>query len=954
MGVQELLGRDAQLEVIGTWLGDPARLPSTRLLEGEAGIGKTSLVRAAMADAERRGYAILEASPVEPESRLAYAALGDLLTGSLDTILPALAEPQRVALEAALLLRPAPGHPPEALAVATAFLNGVRALATASPVLVAIDDAQWLDAATTEVVRFALRRLRVEHVAIVLSRRTSSDPGAGLDTAGLPSPASIEVGPLSIGAIHALVRERTGVVLARPLLRRLHELSGGNPFYAIELARAIGEGRLRLEPGEALPRDLRELVDARVAGLPADTRAALAACAAMSRPTEQLLAEVLGTDDPARALAPAVASGVVDPPDGTIAFTHPLLATGAYAALGPGERRKLHERLARTVPDSLERARHLALAANGPDEAVAVVVEQAAVETFARAASADAADLVALARRLTPASEDEALRRRTYFEAYYRFESGEAEVASALLGGLIERTDPGPERARLLAALARVTHFHTSVGDGVALKRRALAEVGSDAELRVCIEEGIAEDLLLMRTDLDAACAHARSAASLAEECGDRATLAEALAAVALTERSTGRPSTDAMDRALELEPATLHLCVMRHPSFAFGSVLSWEDRLEHARDVFLDLMRRADDRGNVTSIAPIRNRLSTVRCLLGDLAEAERLARESSEFALQNGQLPSRASALGRLALVLARRGDVEEARATAQRSLALAGGSDFAPERPAVALGRGGEHALWAMGELALSVGDPVETHRYLGPLATAFSEAGVREPGELRFLLAEVEALVLLGRLMEADRRASWLEAEADRVGRPSPTSAASAARGLVRAAEGDLRTALDDLERAVLAARQAPLPFELGRALLLLGRVQRRATLKRAARGSLEEALTVFERLGARRWAEVTRDELGRIGGRAPAHGTLSETERQVASLVTRGLSNKEVAAALFVTPKAVEANLSRVFAKTGVHSRTELAALMASEAGSALVTSIGRTPLSVQALEVAKQ
>lgn len=931
IGTHELLGRDAQLDAIRAWLGDPTRLPSTRLLDGEAGIGKTSLVRAAIAEADRLGYEVLAAEPVEPESGLAYAALGDLLGGRLGTLLPVLPGPQRAALEAALLLRPVEGHPPEALAVATALLNGLRALSSGDhPVLVAIDDAQWLDVATVEATRFALRRLRTERVAVLIARRASTDPRPGLGSAGLPTTDHIAIGPLTIGAIHALVRERTGVVLSRPTLRRLYELSGGNPFYALELGRALGEGRFRLEPGEALPRDLRGLVDSRIAGFPTETRTALAACAAMSRPTWGLLARALGGTDPGPALAPAVEGGVVEAVGDDVVFTHPLLASAAYASLGPGERHRLHARLAASVPDSLERARHLALAADGPDEQVASVVEAAAAETFARAASADAAELAALARRLTPVGETDATARRTYLEAHYRFESGEAEASAGLLEGLIADMEPGPGRGRILASLARVRHFQTDVAGGVALQRQALAEAGSDTELRGYLEESLAEGLLLMRGDLEAASAHARSAAATARGRGDEAALAEALAAVALTEQAMGASPTDAMDEALALEHATLQLCVMRQPSFALGSVLAADDRLEEARDVFLALQRRAEDRGNVTSISPVRNRLSTIECLLGDLTEAAGLARESAEFALQNGQQPSRASALGRLALVLARQGELDEARDTASLSLELAGGPDFRPEEPTRALARGGEHALWAMGEVGLSAGEPAEASRYLEPLAEVLIGSGVREPAELRFLPTAIEALVLLGRTDQAERLVAWLEAEAHRLERASVRSAALAGRALLCSAGNDLPGAVSRLEEAVAAARGAPLPFELARTLLLLGRVQRRTSLKRAARATLEDAAARFDALGARRWADTARDELGRIGGRAPARGTLSPTERQVVALVTQGLSNKEVASALFVTPKAIEANLSRVFAKTGVRSRAELAALAAAE------------------------
>lgn len=930
MATPDLIGRDTQLEHIATWLGDRSCLPSARVIEGDPGIGKTTLLRAAVATAEQVGYRVLSMSPVEPESRLSYAALGDLLEGTLDAALPWLPEPQRVALETALLLRPASrGHRPETLAVATAVLNALRSLARAGPVLVAIDDAQWLDSATSEALRFALRRLRSEHVAVVLSRMASADPRQGLRVSGLPSTLALGLGPLSIGAIHALIVERTALVPSRPVLRRVYELSTGNPFYALELARGIAEDRLRLEPGAILPRDLRSLVDARTAHLPAGTRTVLAACSALSHPTEDLLEAALDVTDVALMLAPAMASGVIEDVGDEFRFSHPLLASAAYAAVSGAERRHLHARLAQVAPDTIERARHLALATVGTSEEVASVVEQAAIETFARAAAADAAELASLARRLTPDGAPEARARRTYLESHYRFESGEAEASARLLEDLITRAVPGPARGRLLASLARVRHFQLDVAAGVAIQRQALAEAGTDDELRGFLEESLAEGLLLMRADLGAACDHARSAAAIAERRGDEAALAEALAAVALTEQAAGLPRSDAMERALALEPATEGLCTMRQPSFALGSILGCDDRLERARDVLLDVMRRADDHGNVTSIAPVRNRLATTWCLLGDYDKAEPLLRESAEFAHQNGQTPSRASALGRLALVLARRGDVTGARDAAMRSLFLAGGPDFAPERPAPALACGGEHALWALGETALSVADAPETHRYLGPLVAALLDAGIREPGELRFLVCEVEALVLLGDLGEADRLTCWLEVEAERVGRPSARAASLASRGVVLAARGELSAALDLLERAVSWSDQAPLPFERARILLLLGRVQRRAAHKREARATLETAAAAFDAIGALRWADGAREELGRIGGRPPARGTLSGAEQQVVSLVTRGLSNKEVASALFVTPKAVEANLSRVFAKTGVRSRAELAALAAS-------------------------
>jgi DNA-binding CsgD family transcriptional regulator len=933
MRTHELVGRDAQLATLTSWLGDATRLPGTVVLDGQAGIGKTTLVRATIAEARSRDFRVLEAAPAEPERELAYAGLGDLLGEALDDALPELPEPQRHALEVALLIRGTEVAPLDDRAVAVALLTALRALARSGPLLIAIDDIQWLDTATTAALQFALRRLRDEPIAILLARRSGDRRRIDREPSSPTGIERIEVGPLSIGATHAMIGDQLGMALSRPTLRRLHELSSGNPYYALELARAVRDGRLRLEPGEPLPPALDELVGARVRGLPSPTRSALAACAALSHPTLAVL-ESVSSDretDSSAALAPALAAGVIEVVDGAVAFNHPLLASASYAALSQAERRALHARLASVVTDRLERARHLALSTAGPDATVAEEVESAAVTTFARGAAADGAELVALAMRLTPDGDDEDRARRRLLEAQYRFESGDTAAASRILEQEIARTPPGPSRAELLARLARVRHFQSDVGGGVELLQQALAEAGSDLAIRGDIEEGLAWGLLLMRRDLDEAWSHARSAVASAEARGNQVALAEALAAVAVTEVVHGQPPTDAMARALALEPLTLHLRVLRHPAFAWAYLLTCADELVKARDVYLDLQRRADERGDESALAAIGCHLSTIACLRGELQEAERLAREAQQLASQIGQGPTEASAFGRAALTLARRGDATGARVAAERSLAIAGGPDFSPDRPLPALARGGEHALWALGELELSEGNPLDADRYLGPLAAALTDAGVHEPGEIRFLNDEIEALVLLGRIDQADQLSTWLATEAERVRRPSVEAAAAAARGLVSAGHGDLEEATTHLEHAVGSARQAALPFELARILLLLGRVLRRAASKRAAREALAESVAAFERLGAVIWAPVAAADLGRIGGRIATEGGLTPTERRVAALVLRGLTNKEVAAELFVTTKAVEASLSRIYAKRGVSSRAELASLLATEA-----------------------
>ena len=230
----------------------------------------------------------------------------------------------------------------------------------------------------------------------------------------------------------------------------------------------------------------------------------------------------------------------------------------------------------------------------------------------------------------------------------------------------------------------------------------------------------------------------------------------------------------------------------------------------------------------------------------------------------------------------------------------------------------------SLWALGLLELSLDRPAEAHEQLGPLVARVEGADIGEPGSIRFVTDDVEALVRLGELDAAATQLARFEQHAQRLGRWSALAAAHRCRGLIAAAAGAPDEAQAECNRALDEFEQLSLPFETARTLLALGVVQRQARQRRAARNSLERALRLFEELGASLWAERARAELGRISGRAPSRGELTASERRVAELVAEGQTNREVAAALHVTARTVEGTLSRVYAKLGVRSRTELA------------------------------
>lgn len=331
----DLIGRNDELRVVERFLDDSVAGLSALLIEGEAGIGKTALWRAALDAAAARDYRVLTTRPGEVDARIALSALGDLLDDVADEVLAALPQPQRRALEVALLIEEPHAEPTDERAVAVGVLGALRSLAESDRLLIAVDDVQWLDPASAGALRFAARRLDAGHVRFLLAHRVDgrSQVPLDLDRALLPDRLqSLHLDPLSLGATQRLLDQHLATAFSRPVLHRLHELSGGNPFFALELGRALERGTIRLTPGERLPAALDVLVRDRLAALPSRTRRALATAAAASQPTTRLLAVVAPG-----ALEPAVAAQVVELDGESIRFTHPLLAAAALASLAASD-----------------------------------------------------------------------------------------------------------------------------------------------------------------------------------------------------------------------------------------------------------------------------------------------------------------------------------------------------------------------------------------------------------------------------------------------------------------------------------------------------------------------------------------------------------------------------------------------------------------------------------------
>jgi predicted ATPase len=396
-----VVGREAEVAVLAGFLAAGVSEPRALVLDGEAGIGKTTLFEEAVAGARERGIAVFACRPAGAETSFSFAALADLLRPVLPEGLRRLPLPQRRALSAALLLEDVQGSAPEVRAIAFAVLRLLEECG-GGPVLVAVDDVQWLDAASASVLAFALRRLEATPAAILVARRSSGDEAAplGLDRA-FPGERlrRLRLGPLSVGATHRLLRGRLGVSFPRPTLIQLHETSGGNPFYALELGRAIGQAGARGSARGRLsvPTSLAGLVSARLAALPEDVREVLEPVALLSEPTVTII-EMVATDGATvlRRLRAAEAATVLQLDEERVRFSHPLLAARVEAELEPRRRRLLHRRLAQLVADPEQRARHLALGANGPRANVASELEAASAIAASRGASRAAAELAEL------------------------------------------------------------------------------------------------------------------------------------------------------------------------------------------------------------------------------------------------------------------------------------------------------------------------------------------------------------------------------------------------------------------------------------------------------------------------------------------------------------------------------------------------------------------------------
>jgi tetratricopeptide (TPR) repeat protein len=765
---QELIGREAECFRIAGLLQDARRQRSAVLVVlGEPGIGKSALLGWAAARAD--GMRVLSARGMESEADLPFAALSELCGEDLDGI-GRLPGPQAAALERALARRPGPAG--DRFAVGAAVLGLLGLLAERAPVVVAVDDLQWVDQASKDALLFALRRLRNARVAAVLATRPG---GLDADAAGLPS---LPLQPLDAGGARALLEAEHGE-LPPPVAEALLQAACGNPLALREIARMLTARQLAgREPIDTpLPAGptLEQALAARLAGLPAPTLRSLLVAAASDTERLQPIVDAigaLGLGAGAEHLEPAERAGVVAIAGERLTFAHPLLRAAVYHRAADPERRAAHRALA-AAADGEARTWHLARATVGEDPALAATLEEIGVQARLRGAPGAAASALQRAAQLTPPGPERA--RRLTAAAGDAYVAGRQAAALEMLDEASGCADGPGSVSQIDLVRGRILVLR---GEPQAAFRLL---VGSAASVRG--EDPASAAALLAEATLDClgggeipvAVATARDAVRLAERAAPpvRAFAGCMLAAsLALTGETA---------EAGALIDGAVPLLLRADPLTEAGALLAqtaqcciWLERHELASLLLERLVRTAREAGAPTALPwPLVSR-AVLGIRLGRWSSAAADAGEGVDLAEQTGQLALTAYALDCLARVAAARGREDECRRHAARAVALVERHDIEPGRVFVPSTLG-------LLELGLGRAEPAVAHLEAARAAT--ERCGVREPRAALWQADLVEALVRGGDPAAGEAVLEDLEDQAQRTGGRWTLGAAARCRGLL---------------------------------------------------------------------------------------------------------------------------------------------------------------------------
>ncbi len=885
-----LLGRDDELAALQRVL-DAARSGTAGLLvlTGPAGIGKTTLLDAAWHVAS--GFDRTRIAGLEAEAALAWAGVASLL----------LAWPDCDGPEAALLRDVVGGARRSSVAVGSALHAAIIGRSEAKPVLLVIDDAQWLDPPSAEALAFAAQRFAADRVAVLVAQRP--DPASRFARA-----SGFALDGLERAQCRALVRSRWS--LPADVVERCIDLTGGNPLALLHVCASLTpdqrSGQRAVEAVGPLPERLREVFGAELDALPAATLRALAVIAAGG--DGDGLADAFGAADAASAdLLAAEAAGIVTL-DGRARFTHPLWSSAVLEHVPGPVRRRVHDALADHTRDPDRAALHRAAGADRADEAVARELDALAQRSVARGVPALAARAFRDAAQLSETAAARHVREVAAAQAFWH-----ASMPGVAIG-LLDRTirELGDERARAEAVLLRnqIGSFTVDArGAALALRAEADRVRGRLPDLEFALLAAATPAALLAA---DAGLGREVSARAL-EVAGDAARRAVAQALRGYAAVHLGDGSEPAAVRAMEEFAAAERVDVAEDQIELVqigGYVLLVRERWDDAERALRAVIAASARRGQASVEAFSHALLAELEFRRGRWLDA--LTGATIDIALTESRVESRAT-LGHAvaAHVLAHLGDAEQCAMRASFAL-----------RSAEQLG------LWsvaafarsALGASALAQGDPAGAAAHLGGIWEIRRRGGVAEAGVVWYHGDFIEALIAEGRRSEAAEIVAEVAANAKAT--RGAWAGAVAARGA--ALLGDASAS-----EAIAAAGALAAPFEVARTRLALAEHKRCDA--RAA--GIDAALATFERLGARPWAARARSVLGAAGDSAPSLAQqLTDAELRVAMLVGRGATNAAASEQLVLSVRTVDAHLRSIFRKLGIRSRSELVLRVVTEGG----------------------
>jgi DNA-binding CsgD family transcriptional regulator len=866
------------------------------------GSGKTALVAAFLDAVRGRDVLLLSCKPLESEASLGFATLSEVLEPLPLEAYDELPAPQRSAIRAALLLEP--GGDADPRSVAAAVRSVLTTQADVRPVVLVVDDAQWLDGASAAALGQALRRVVDKPVLVVAAARPSGRPLAEW-LPGWPL-VDVPLEPMTAASLFHVVHQHLGVQLDRGQLRSVEHSSRGNPLHALEFARHRVFG-----PGASF----EALLGERILKLPRSTRSALLLAALAGAPTVEVVAQARGVTAPVLLddLEPAVADQLVRLGK-DISFLHPLYLEAAVEAASAEERADGHRLLASAVHLEEERARHLALASPGPDEPLAARLEHAARSAWRRAAWGEAVELMQLAaRRSTDKARTDT---RLLASAEWLVTSGSPGPAESLL-------------VKLRATASGETYWRASIelcallGDAGRRDEASILAGELDAadlpvELRADAVITAEIDGLLERSDAEALASLRRVNSALAAR-PDRPGLARlraaGLALEAMRTSFAGGSPNPALAQAIELDRREPAHRLLASPLLTEAHEQLVADRHDRARAAYDELHRRAVETGDDVSLPAICAQFVHLEIRAGHWDHARELLVEGQEVAVSARSEVSRLLLGNSSGMLRGLGGDLEGAVGDLR---GLRGALD--------ALRDPGLLAIWGscLGKVLSAHGDFAAACLVLDEAVGWAADASMTDPGALTIDAEYVELLVATGRLDEAGARLEDAERRCRESGRDSVLAECGRARLALQAAGGHVEEAAAGVPSMLAAFDGAHKPLEKARAHLLAGQLFRRTGAKGLAHDALTTAQGMFETIGCPPYATRAAAELARVGLRPRAPGSLTASERRIADLAATGLRNHEIAARAFVSPKTVEATLSRAYRKLGIERRAELA------------------------------